>query len=138
MRGDRRSVMWVGKCRFDKGLETSMVGSVRCIYFIVQGEFFAINDFCPHMGASLSDGHVSDDGCVMCPWHAWSFSINDGTWMDNRKSGIRTQTYEVRVQDGQIQVLVPPPDQPKSPGRDSAEDGLSEDKRDDSVKGSSD
>ena len=80
--------------------------------FCHKGEHFAINDFCPHMGASLAEGHVSEDGSVMCPWHAWSFCIKDGTWLDNRKSGIKTQTYEVRLHEEQIQVLVPPPPSP--------------------------
>lgn len=77
--------------------------------FNENGQYFAINDFCPHMGASLSEGHV-EDGAVMCPWHAWRFRLNDGVWMDNQKSGICTATYDVRVEDGEIQVCVPPPE----------------------------
>lgn len=77
--------------------------------FQENGQYFAINDFCPHMGASLSDGHV-EDGAVMCPWHAWRFRLSDGAWMDNQKSGICSATYEVRVEDGEIQVCVPPPE----------------------------
>ncbi|MCH2209752.1 MAG: Rieske (2Fe-2S) protein [Fuerstiella sp.] len=77
--------------------------------FNENNQYFAINDFCPHMGASLSDGHV-DDGAVMCPWHAWRFRLSDGVWLDNMKSEIRTSTYDVRVEDGDIQVNVPPPD----------------------------
>lgn len=26
-------------------------------------------DTCPHLGASLAEGHVNDEGCVVCPWH---------------------------------------------------------------------
>ena len=80
--------------------------------FLENGEYWAIDDFCPHMGASLSEGPVADDGSVMCPWHAWCFSIKDGTWLDNSKSGIKTPTYEVRVEGEQIQVCVPPPESP--------------------------
>jgi nitrite reductase (NADH) small subunit/3-phenylpropionate/trans-cinnamate dioxygenase ferredoxin subunit len=58
------------------------------------------------MGASLADGHVEDDA-VMCPWHAWRFSLTDGTWLDNSRSKIRSACYEVRVEDGAIQVKVP-------------------------------
>lgn len=79
-----------------------------------KGNYFAINDFCPHMGASLSEGPVAEDGSVMCPWHAWCFSIKDGTWLDNSGSGIKTPTYDVRVEDGQIQVCVPPPELPQN------------------------
>jgi nitrite reductase (NADH) small subunit/3-phenylpropionate/trans-cinnamate dioxygenase ferredoxin subunit len=72
--------------------------------FLVDGKYHAINDFCPHMGAPLSDGHV-EDGVVICPWHAWQFKVCDGTWCDN--PAIKTDAYEVRIQGDEIQVLVP-------------------------------
>lgn len=83
------------------------------------GTYFAINDFCPHMGASLADGHVTEEGAVMCPWHAWCFSLSDGTWLDNSKSGIKTTAYDLRVVDDEIQVNVPLQDPPKTETRDS-------------------
>ncbi|APZ96082.1 Rieske (2Fe-2S) protein [Fuerstiella marisgermanici] len=89
--------------------------------FLHNGEYFAINDFCPHMGASLSESPVAEDGSVMCSWHAWCFSIKDGTWLDNSKSGIKTPTYDVRVEGNEIQVAVPPPDTPKSTDSESAD-----------------
>ena len=77
-------------------------------------EFSAIDDFCPHMGASLATGFV-EDGTVLCPWHAWRFSIKDGSWCDNPK--ISVDSFEVRVVGDDIQVLVPPktPPQAESP-----------------------
>ena len=68
------------------------------------GEFFAIDDFCPHMGASLAGGRL-EDGTVRCPWHAWQFCIRDGTWCDNPRISI--DHFELRVVDDEIQVLVP-------------------------------
>ena len=82
-------------------IQDTMVG-----VFLDRGNYFAINDFCPHMGASLSEGYV-ENGAVMCPWHAWRFALADGTWLDNSKSSIRTQTYEVRILGNEIQVSVP-------------------------------
>jgi len=75
------------------------------------GSFYAINDFCPHMGASLSDGHV-EDGAVMCPWHAWRFRLSDGLWCDNSASGIRTKTYEVRIENDEVLLKVPEEEKP--------------------------
>ncbi len=66
------------------------------------GVYRAINDLCPHMGASLADGYV-EDGVVTCPWHAWRFRVCDGTWCDNPR--IKTDTFEVRVVGDEIQVL---------------------------------
>ena len=76
--------------------------------FLSQGKYLAINDFCPHMGASLADGSVEDDA-VMCPWHAWRFSLKDGTWLDNSRSHIKSACYEVRIEGNEIQVSVPQP-----------------------------
>lgn len=73
--------------------------------FLEQGQYHAIDDLCPHMGASLADGYV-EGGVVSCPWHAWRFRINDGTWCDNPK--IKIDAFPVRVLDGQIQVGMPP------------------------------
>jgi nitrite reductase (NADH) small subunit len=73
--------------------------------FRVKDEYFAINDICPHMGASLSSGYM-EEGRVMCPWHAWRFDVRDGTWCDNPK--VKTDCYSVRVAGEEIQVSVPP------------------------------
>ena len=58
------------------------------------GAFFAIDDCCPHAGASLSGGFV-EDGIVTCPWHAWRFRLSDGAWADNPK--VKTGCYKVQV-----------------------------------------
>lgn len=75
--------------------------------FNEEGQFFAIDDICPHMGASLAGGHV-ENGTVSCPWHAWRFCIHDGTWCDNPKIGI--DRFDLRVVEDEIQVLVPNPE----------------------------
>jgi nitrite reductase (NADH) small subunit/3-phenylpropionate/trans-cinnamate dioxygenase ferredoxin subunit len=68
------------------------------------GRYSAIDDFCPHMGASLSEGHL-EDGVVACPWHAWRFRVSDGTWCDNPR--IKIDAFAVRVEGDEIQVCVP-------------------------------
>ena len=80
-------------------VEGRMVG-----VYLLDGEYFAMNDFCPHMGASLASGYV-EDHAVSCPWHAWRFSVKDGTWLDNPK--IKTDCYPVRVEAGMIEVQIP-------------------------------
>lgn len=72
--------------------------------FRVDGRFFAMDDFCPHQGASLAGGWVHN-GCVACPWHAWRFRLDDGTWMDNPK--IKTDTFPVTVQGDTILIELP-------------------------------
>ena len=66
-------------------------------------DFHAIDDVCPHMGASLGGGYV-ENGIVTCPWHAWRFRLADGAWADNPR--IKIGCYPVRVENGEIQVQV--------------------------------
>jgi len=77
------------------------------------GTYQAIDDFCPHMGASLAGGYL-ENGIVTCPWHAWRFSVCDGTWCDNPR--IKIDAFEVRVVGDEIQVKAvkrdPPPSVP--------------------------
>lgn len=73
--------------------------------FLQDGEYFAINDACPHMGASLSAGYL-DGTEVICPWHAWRFCVTDGLWLDNPKSKVRTESFEVRLVGDEIQVAL--------------------------------
>ncbi len=67
------------------------------------GKFHAINDLCPHQGASLAAGDFCE-GVVICPWHAWRFRVTDGAWLDNPR--IKTDVYEVRVVGDEVQVKV--------------------------------
>jgi nitrite reductase (NADH) small subunit/3-phenylpropionate/trans-cinnamate dioxygenase ferredoxin subunit len=84
------------------------VNGRRVAVFRREGVFYAINDACPHMGASLAKGHL-EGTAVVCPWHAWSFCVTDGVWLDNPKSKIRTDSYQVRVLNDRIEVCVPEP-----------------------------
>ena len=77
------------------------VGDRRVAIFRCGDQYFAIDDLCPHMGASLSAGHL-EDRKVTCPWHAWRFDIEDGTWCDNPR--LKVDTFEVRVIGDEIQV----------------------------------
>jgi 3-phenylpropionate/trans-cinnamate dioxygenase ferredoxin subunit len=60
-------------------------GTVRCVevegrpiaLFHVDGAFYAIDDTCPHMGASLAEGEIDGDQ-VICPWHDARFSLKTG------------------------------------------------------------
>src|SRR6185436_16962898 len=73
----------VGDILPGQGQAYAVAGRMVAI-FNENGKYFAIDDFCPHMGASLAGGHL-EDGEVTCPWHAWRFCIHDGRWCDNPK-----------------------------------------------------
>ena len=78
---DFQTVAKVGDIAEGQGLAYAVNGRMVAV-FNEGGKFFAIDDFCPHMGASLAGGYMAD-GIVVCPWHAWRFCIHDGQWCDN-------------------------------------------------------
>lgn len=102
-----KTVAKVGAVPEGEGRTFTVDGRVVGV-FLIDGEYFAINDLCPHMGASLASGHV-EDHAVTCPWHAWRFSVKDGTWLDNPR-GLGTDSWPARVEGDSIQVAVPPRD----------------------------
>ncbi len=81
--------------------KTVAIGKQLIAVFKIAGQFYAIDDVCPHMGASLSGGYV-EQLTVTCPWHAWRFRLNDGAWADNPR--IKIGCYAVRVEGDQVQV----------------------------------
>jgi nitrite reductase (NADH) small subunit/3-phenylpropionate/trans-cinnamate dioxygenase ferredoxin subunit len=97
-----KTVCRVGDIAEGEG-KTVVVGQKLIALFLADGQYQAINDVCPHMGASLSGGYV-ENGIVTCPWHAWRFRLNDGAWADNPR--IKIGCYPVRVEGDQIQIQV--------------------------------
>ena len=80
---------------------TVAIGTKLIAVFREGDQYYAIDDMCPHMGASLSGGYVAK-GIVTCPWHAWRFRLNDGAWADNPR--IKIGCYAVRVEGDNVQV----------------------------------
>lgn len=96
------TVAQVGEIREGEG-RAFAVGNCMVAVFLHEGKYYAIDDFCPHQGASLAGGYI-DRCAVACPWHHWQFSLEDGTWLDNPK--ISVAKYRVRVVGQNIQVQV--------------------------------
>lgn len=51
---------------------------------------YALNNKCPHQGASLSEGVCKEDGYLVCPWHRYGFDIKNG-----RGPGYFVDTYPI-------------------------------------------
>jgi hypothetical protein len=47
----------------------TIAGRALVAWRAASGELRVGPDLCPHLGASLSRGHVDRRGCVVCPWH---------------------------------------------------------------------
>jgi nitrite reductase (NADH) small subunit/3-phenylpropionate/trans-cinnamate dioxygenase ferredoxin subunit len=67
----------------------------------VEGEFYAVNAVCPHMGGPLGSGKL--EGCVLtCPWHRWTFDVRTG--QPDHPGGHSVSAYEVRVEGEDVLV----------------------------------
>jgi nitrite reductase/ring-hydroxylating ferredoxin subunit len=99
-----QSVAKVGEIPEGEGRPFEVEGRMIAV-FLDGGDYFAIDDACPHQGAPLCDGMVSEK-TVTCSWHGWRFSLEDGGWLDSPKSKLRVGSYPVRVEGDEIQVLV--------------------------------
>lgn len=108
---DYTTVAKVGEIPEGRGV-AYQVGDKTVAVFNDGGQYYAIDDLCPHMGASLAEGDLQD-GIVACPWHAWRFDVHDGTWCDNRR--IKIGSFDVRIVGDEIQVRVPD-DKPDAAG----------------------
>jgi nitrite reductase (NADH) small subunit len=73
----------------------------RVALFNISGRFYAMNDVCPHQGASLAKGKVKRH-VVSCPWHHMQFDVRNGFSADG--GGSCLATYSIRVKDDQIFV----------------------------------
>jgi nitrite reductase (NADH) small subunit len=82
----------------------------RVAVFHSEEGFFAISDTCPHMGASLAEGYVEQKS-VLCPWHAWKFCLEAGTWLDQPRSSIKADVFELEIAGDEIKIRVSVPKQ---------------------------
>ena len=87
---------------FEDGQGRAVPVDGRMVAVFRTGEdWFAIDDLCPHMGASLAEGYV-EGKMVTCPWHAWRFCIRDGKWEDNPRT--RVDCFDVKIEGDDVLV----------------------------------
>jgi nitrite reductase (NADH) small subunit/3-phenylpropionate/trans-cinnamate dioxygenase ferredoxin subunit len=80
----------------------TQAGGKTLALFNVNGTFYAIDDTCPHRGASLSEGELEGQQ-VTCPWHAASFDVTTGAHLcPPARSDVAS--YKVQVVGDEVQV----------------------------------
>jgi nitrite reductase (NADH) small subunit len=81
------------------------LGRYDVAIFNIDGEFYALENTCPHQGGPLADGWI-EGATVTCPWHAWSFDVRDGKM--TLGDFARVTRFPVRVEQDDIYVGVEP------------------------------
>jgi 3-phenylpropionate/trans-cinnamate dioxygenase ferredoxin subunit len=73
------------------------------VLFNIDGTLHAIDNSCPHNGASLASGQL--EGCVLrCPAHGLRFDVRTGCMPG--PGGLSLSTFPVSVVDGKLLVSV--------------------------------
>jgi nitrite reductase (NADH) small subunit len=81
------------------------LGRFEVAVFHVDGEFYALENSCPHQGGPIADGWI-EGVTVTCPWHAWCFEISTGKM--TLGDFARITRFPVRVEDGAVFVGMEP------------------------------
>lgn len=70
-----------------------------CLAHTIDG-LFAMNDKCPHNGASLGNGFCTPEGTVVCPVHRYHFDVRTG----RAKSGLGDcmEIYPIEIRENGI------------------------------------
>jgi 3-phenylpropionate/trans-cinnamate dioxygenase ferredoxin subunit len=86
---------------------------------ISKGEPFAVSNRCRHLFGPLGEGHVTDAGCLECPWHASQYNVTSGKMVRGPQGAFKPlagvvkattgarplSTYPVELRDGAIWLL---------------------------------
>ena len=90
----------------DKEIQQLQIGKVAIALSYRDGTFAAISGVCNHVGGSLGEGRLSDDGYVVCPWHHWQFERSTG----EARPGIPAAVprHEVKVENGEVFINLTP------------------------------
>jgi nitrite reductase/ring-hydroxylating ferredoxin subunit len=73
--------------------------------FNVDGGLYAIDDSCPHQGASLCGGRL-EGRAIQCCAHGLRFDLASGYLLNSTK--LKVANYPVEVVDGQAFIVIVP------------------------------
>lgn len=84
------------------GSKVVMVNDIPIALFNIKGIVFAWDNRCPHRGASLADGNISEK-IIQCKFHLWDFNVETACAAAN--PNIKIKSFPVEIQDGSIFIV---------------------------------
>lgn len=98
-----------------RGRRVVVLGAPVAIFFD-GSRWIAVDDTCPHMGASLADGHLVDD-LLQCSWHEWRYDTHTGQCP--LREWARVRVHEVKLEGDDVWIRVTAPaEKPEAPRED--------------------
>lgn len=85
----------------EKGRAIFKQGARQLALFHQEGEFFAVDNRCPHQGFPLLKGSVDGEARLTCNWHNWKFDLRSGSCVLGADN---VRAYPVRIEGGKVLV----------------------------------
>jgi nitrite reductase/ring-hydroxylating ferredoxin subunit len=84
-----------------------------------EGKPFAVSNRCRHLLGPLGNGHVTDEGCLECPWHGARYNVSTGAMVRGPQGAFKPlagavkattgarplKTYPVELREGAIWLV---------------------------------
>lgn len=100
---ERIKVLKVDDVAKDFG-KTIRIGELEIALFrLKSGEFYAIENRCPHKGGVLVEGMVSGQH-VFCPMHDWKIDVTTGKVQEPDHGCVNT--FEVEVEGDDVYIFI--------------------------------
>jgi len=101
--GRKVKVGAVGAVPPGRGATVQLKNGAELALFNVDGDYFAVENSCPHKGFPLADSRLYGH-TVECDLHGWQFDVRSGTCFT--KSSCPIETYKVTIEDGWIWIEI--------------------------------
>ncbi len=101
--GKKVTVGRVAEVPAGRGATVKLKDGSEVALFNVNGEFYAVENFCPHKAYPLADSRLYGN-IVECDLHGWRFDVRNGECFTKKNCSI--ESYEVMIEDEMIKILV--------------------------------
>ena len=85
------------------GTKLVFIKDTPIMLFNIKGKIQAWDNRCPHRGASLVDGNISEK-IIQCKFHLWEFDVDTACAVAN--SVLKVKTFEVKIKEGSVFIDV--------------------------------
>lgn len=86
-----------------RGATVTLDDGTELALYNINGDFYAIENFCPHRGAPLAEGSLCAH-IVECDWHGWRFDVRTGACLNHINSDL--ESYSVVIENDLIVITI--------------------------------
>ena len=94
----------LAQCPLDRGVFVEAAGKELAVFRCAEPpEVYVLDNACPHANGNLSAGEV-ENGMVRCPWHGWTFHLDDGRSARSHAARVNCYPVEIRGRDVYVRL----------------------------------